>query len=75
MLELDLLLVEFARQRYPHLPAAQRSAYRELLDAEDALIWEWLQRRATPPPAWANVLASIVAFNANRRPQRKEESP
>ena len=69
MLELDLMLVAFARQRYPHLPAAQRGAYRELLDAEDALIWAWLQGRATPPSALAHVLDSIIAFNA------KQESP
>ena len=64
MLELDLLLVEFARERYPQLPVSQREAYRQLLDAEDALIWDWLQRRVTPPSALTSVVESIIAFNA-----------
>ena len=63
MLELDLLLVEFARERYPRLPASQREAYRQLLDAEDALIWDWLQCRVTPPSRLTSVVESIIAFN------------
>lgn len=67
MLELDLLLVEFARTRYPKLPASQREAYRQLLDAEDALIWDWLQRRVTSPSRLTSVVESIIAFNAKAK--------
>lgn len=68
MLELDLLLVDFARQRYPHLSPTEQSAYQALLDLDDALIWDWLQGRATPPPTVVSVVRRIVAFNEEQAP-------
>lgn len=75
MLELDLLLVEFAQQRYRQLPQAERSAYQALLDLDDWVIWDALQRRAPPSPTLAAVLDRIVAFieeNAQGKEQRKK---
>ena len=65
MLELDLVLVDFARARYPLLPCAEKRAYRGLLDQDDRTLWEWLQRRATPPAAFAGIVEGILGFVAD----------
>ena len=64
MLELDLVLVDFVRARYALLPCAEQAAYRGLLDQDDWTVWEWLQRRATPPAAYARIVENIAAFRA-----------
>ena len=78
MLELDLVLVEFARRRYPQLPPAEQCAYRELLGLDDWLIWDWLQREDAPPAALATVVDRIVAFaeeHSGQRGQSGNEAP
>ena len=44
MLELDILLVGFARCRYRALGPADQRAYQELLRLDDWTIVDWLQR-------------------------------
>ena len=65
MLELDLVLVGFARARYSRLPCAEREAYRALLDEDDWTVWEWLQRRTPPPAALARIVDRILGFVAD----------
>ena len=48
MLELDLILVPFARQSYPTLDADDRRRYARLLEQEDTDIFRWLLRAETP---------------------------
>lgn len=72
MLELDLVLVDFVRARYALLPCVERKAYRGLLDQDDWTVWEWLQGRATPPPAYAGIVGCIVGFVAGRARGRRE---
>ena len=62
MLELDLVLVDFVRARYALLPCAEQKAYRGLLAQDDWTVWDWLQGRATPPAAYAGIVASIIGF-------------
>lgn len=64
MLELDLVLVDFARARYAMLPCGEQEAYRGLLEQDDWTLWEWLQGRATPPQAYSRIVDSIVGFVA-----------
>jgi len=64
MLELDILLVGFAGQRYPLLAESDQRAYRALLEHDDWLIWEWLQRLAAPPAPQARIVELIVAHHA-----------
>ena len=68
MLELDLLLTEFARQRYPQLAAPERAAYRRLLARDDWEIWDWLHG-APPAPDFARIVQLIAAFNAADAPR------
>lgn len=63
MLELDILLVDFARSRYPHLTDSEQAAYRELLGVDDWVLLDWLRGRVVPEPRFAEIVATIVAFN------------
>lgn len=68
MLELDLLLTDFAGRRYPQLAAAERSAYQRLLARDDWEIWDWLHG-APPGPGFARIVQLIAAFNAADAPR------
>ena len=63
MLELDLLLVDFARCRYPDLAEADQVAYQQLLELDDWSLWDWLQGQAPPQTAFARIVGLISAFN------------
>lgn len=64
LLELDLLLPPFTRARYQLLDAAERAAYRALLEREDMEIWSWLQHRTTPDaPELLSIVEAILRFN------------
>ena len=71
MLELDLVLVDFVRARYARLPCGEQKAYRGLLEQDDWTVWEWLQRRATPPQAYSGIVERIVGFVAERAHGRR----
>ncbi len=63
MLELDLLLVDFARCRYRALDPADQRAYQELLGFDDWTIFDWLQQPAAhcdAPPRLARILRLIA---------------
>lgn len=51
MLELDLLLMPFARKDYPQLPADEQALYRRLLGFEDQQLLAWLMGHETPEDA------------------------
>ena len=65
MLDLDILLVDFARSRYPRLTDPERAAYRELLRVDDWVLLDWLRGRVVPESRFAEIVATIVAFNAS----------
>ncbi|MBP8204064.1 succinate dehydrogenase assembly factor 2 [Pseudomonas sp. TMP25] len=48
MLELDVLLVPFVREVYPHLDAEDRERYRKLLESEDQDMFGWFMQRNEP---------------------------
>lgn len=61
MLELDLLLVAFARRRYLGLSTADQDAYQELLTLDDWHIWNWLHGRQPVPARFAGIVERIAA--------------
>ena len=65
MLELDMLLVDFARRCYPQLAAADQAAYQRLLALDDWLLWDWLQGQATPTDEFVRVVELISTYHAN----------
>jgi len=48
LLELELLLLPFARDRLDALSAAELQSYEQLLACEDLDIYDWLQQRSQP---------------------------
>jgi len=57
MLELDLVLMPYSKERYPLASAAERDAYQLLLDCEDTELFGWFLQKDVPEDA---VLAGIV---------------
>jgi antitoxin CptB len=51
LLELDLLLPEFAAHEYLNLAPELRRAYARLLDCDDHDIWEWYRGHSLPDSA------------------------
>lgn len=66
MLELDLLLVDFAKARYPLLASGDQGAYLRLLGLDDWVIWDWLQRRSKPTPPFCRIIDLIQAFTGEK---------
>lgn len=65
LLELDLLLPPFARERYRTLDPTLRAAYHRLLTCEDTDIWAWLQRRTAPEDReLERIVDEVRAFGA-----------
>ena len=60
LLELDLFLAQFVDQRYGGLPPEMKSMYREILEAPDQYLLEWLMGRATPEPAHLSVIVDLI---------------
>jgi antitoxin CptB len=67
LLELDLRLVPFARDRYPSLSAADRAMYRKLLEEDDHDILAWLSGRDAAPAPLAGIVSSIAVHTSERR--------
>jgi antitoxin CptB len=65
MLELDLLLVPFAREVFESLSHPDQMLYSELLEEEDQDLFTWLMQR-TPPndPRFEAIIRQILAHNS-----------
>ncbi len=63
MLELDLVLGPFVQECYPHLPAADRQRYQQLVACEDQDLFSWLLGRDVPPQEdLAKIVGRILEF-------------
>jgi len=59
LLELELLLTPFARDRLPLLSAAMRADYDRLLGHDDLDVHAWLLDREATPPEVREIVAEI----------------
>jgi antitoxin CptB len=59
MQELDLLLGRWLESRWPNAGAEMQSAFEQLLECEDDLIWDWLMGRDRPHPSLYRVVEDI----------------
>ncbi|MEX1196958.1 MAG: succinate dehydrogenase assembly factor 2 [Pseudohongiellaceae bacterium] len=64
MLELDLLLLPFARERVPALPFEQQQSYIRLLEEEDQDLFAWLVDRQQHPDAGQQGLIAEIRDHA-----------
>ena len=63
MLELELKLVPFVRDKFEHLNDAEKKAYESMLEEEDWQLYDWFQAREIPSdPITKTVVDKIIAF-------------
>ena len=58
LLELDLILNEFAREHLHTMSGAELEGLHRLLDAADNDLWDWISGRAEPPD---RTLSGLIA--------------
>ena len=64
MLELDLLLVPFAREVFETLSRQDQLLYSDLLEEEDQDLFAWLMQRSPPSEArFESIIRQILAHN------------
>jgi antitoxin CptB len=66
LLELELLLIPFARERFEDLPEEEQASYVWLLEHDDLDIYDWIQGRSTPEDESLHlILARIREHNSS----------
>ena len=66
MLELDLLLVPFAREVFDSLSHSDQMLYSELLEEEDQDLFTWLMQRSVPNDLrFEPIIRQILAHNSD----------
>lgn len=48
MKELDVLLERYLERDYPAAPEGERAAFRELLECQDPVLWDYVMERDRP---------------------------
>ena len=67
MLELDLILLPFARDAVPALGSSDQHCFRDLLTHEDQDLYNWLiGRHQAPTPALAAMVEQIRQFQTGK---------
>jgi len=67
MLELDVLLLPFAEQKYRDLSDDDQALYRQLLDCEDPDLFTWFLEHQIPDDAGLARMVNMVLEHAQQR--------
>jgi antitoxin CptB len=67
MKELDVLLSRYVEEQFCAASAADQEAFRQLLEAQDGLIYAYCLGQKSPPAALAAVIGRITANPAGDR--------
>lgn len=67
MLELDVLLLPFAEQKYRDLSDDDQALYRQLLDCEDPDLFTWFLEHQIPEDAGLARMVNMVLEHAQQR--------
>lgn len=67
MLELDVLLVPFAREAFAQLSSEDQARYRTLLECEDQDMFAWFMHREAPPTADLQRIVDLVLEHSRAR--------
>ena len=62
MLELDILLEPFVKERYLLLDEALQTDYRELLGCEDQQLFDWLLKKQSPLARFEGIVTEILRY-------------
>ena len=66
MLELDIVLERFVKQRYPQLSEQDQQVYRRLLDCEDQQLFDWfLKKKPVDDKELAVMVGQILDYQRN----------
>ncbi len=60
MKELDLLLTRYVEEQFRDAPAAHQTAFRELLEAPDTVIYDYCLGQARPPTPLLSALVERI---------------
>lgn len=60
--ETDLILGQFADARLESLTDAELTAYEQLLDLDDDVIWGWIVGKEQPPQEFAALIAMLEGY-------------
>ena len=60
--ETDIVLGHFAEQALAGLEGELLAVYEQLLDEDDANIWDWLIEKTTPPSQYIPLLATLKGY-------------
>jgi antitoxin CptB len=67
--EADLLLGSFAEANLGRFSPAEIASYEELLEQEDADLWDWMTGQTEPPATFdTDVMRALRAFRYTARP-------
>ena len=67
MLELDLILEPFVRERFATLGERDRARYRELMGCQDQELFAWFLKREVPDdPDLVAIISQILAWQQSR---------
>lgn len=68
MKELDVLLARYVEERFCGASSADQAAFRQLLDAQDTVIYAYCLGRERPPAPLAALIGQITANSPGDRP-------
>jgi antitoxin CptB len=61
--ETDLILGQFSEEKLANLMDSELAIYEELLDEDDAHIWDWLVGNAPAPEKYAALLNTLKNYH------------
>ena len=62
MKELDVLLEHYLEHEYPRAAEGERAAFRELLECQDPVLWDYvMEREQAPGEETGNVIRKLVS--------------
>jgi len=67
MLELDVLLTNFLKEAYPHLPSLQKQFFAELLSCHDTDLFSWLLGHKVAPTERLSTIVEAIRQHARSR--------
>lgn len=60
MLELDLIFENYVNHYYLKASATEQQAFKSLLECNDQELFNWLVKRETPEPQYANMVSTLL---------------
>lgn len=66
MLELDLVLEQFAKKQYPQLSEEEKRRYKALLECEDQELFDWFMKKKPVDDIHSKAIEMVLRYQAER---------